>query len=316
MTDKQNNSTDVMPDGLIDGYQGIVQTWECDELNHLNVSHHFGRSSDSSYFMRHAMAMSPRALEAAGRGTVLLTDHVRFHNEAPLGCMLVGRGAPVAVAERTMQLYQELRNAEGQLITSFNGTIGCFDLQTRKLVAWTDATRARAEALKIAVPPYAEPARLAATRVSAPIALAQTKAQGFYRAGATGVNSWECDQFKHMNTMFYIRRQTEAVPHFWRHLGIGSRDLRGAKSGSVVGEMRITFLRELRAGDMVETWSALRGVAEKNLIAEHRLYNVETGELSALSHVCAVHFDLESRRAKPWADGVRARLADAVIEAG
>ncbi|MBE8191307.1 MAG: thioesterase [Alphaproteobacteria bacterium] len=299
---------------LASGYQGVVQSWECDALNHLNVSHHFGRLSDNSFFMRHNLGMSPRTLTKQNRGTVLLNDHARFHNEAPLGCMLIGRGAPVEIQERTMRTYQELRDADGNLVTSSCGTIGCFDLQARKLVPWEANTLKLAEAARIDLPAHTQPLRLpmAQGRQQVPD-LATTKAQGFFRSGATGINSWECDQFEHMNSMFYIRRQTEAVPHFWKHLGIGHNTLAAANSSSVVGEMRVSFIGELRAGEMVETWSALRGVNEKNLIAEHRLYNVETGEISALSLVCAVYFDLNKRRARAWADTTRTTLESHVI---
>ena len=33
-------------DRLIPGYRGVAQSWECDLMGHLNVSHYFGRASD------------------------------------------------------------------------------------------------------------------------------------------------------------------------------------------------------------------------------------------------------------------------------
>ena len=295
---------------LIAGYQGIAQNWECDANDHLNVSHFFGRASDHSFFTRHALAMSPRQMVEDRRGTVALEEHARFHAEVRAGDLMIGRSAPVDIGEKTMSVYYELRTPAGALLTTFKTLIGCFDLDARKLVPWTDETLARTHALKIDLPSHAAPKFVDAGKPIAQISLADTKNDGFQRSGGNGVNSWECDQFGHMNTMFYIRRQTEAMPHFWRQVGM---DMHADNNGFVVGEMRITYLQEAREGDMVEMWSALRAVGDKTALVEHRMYNVETGALSANTLTRTVYFDRQTRRACPWSDTVRARLQAACI---
>ena len=68
-------------DKLVPGYKGLAQNWECDMNNHLNVSHFFGRSSDHAFYMRHALAMSPRQMVADARGTVALEEGMIVSNE-------------------------------------------------------------------------------------------------------------------------------------------------------------------------------------------------------------------------------------------
>lgn len=63
---------------LTSGYQGVVQNWECDRNEHLNVSFYFGRSSDQAFFMRDKLALRPEAMRATHRGTVAMEEHVRF----------------------------------------------------------------------------------------------------------------------------------------------------------------------------------------------------------------------------------------------
>ena len=295
-------------DRLVPGYQGLAQNWECDLNNHLNVSHFFGRSSDHAFYMRHALGLSPRQLAAERRGTVALEEHARFHREVRAGGMMVGRSAPVEIGTKTMTVYHEFRDPQDNLQTTFKTVIGHFDLEARRLIPWPDETLARAEALKIALPDAAAPKFVRPGTPAKPIALADTLAAGYFRSGGNGVNSWECDQFGHMNTMFYIRRQSEAVPHFWTDVGIDLPAVFKGGNGFVVGEMRVAYLSELRAGDMVDTYSAIREVDDKTVLAEHRMYNVETQELSARTVTRAVYFDSRVRRACPWPDDMRAKL--------
>jgi acyl-CoA thioester hydrolase len=301
-------------DTLVQGYKGIAQNWECDMNNHLNVSHFFGRSSDHAFYMRHALAMSPRQMVADRRGTVALEEHARFHREVRAGGMMIGRSAPVEIGEKTMTVYQEFRDPQGRLQTSFKTVIGHFDLEARRLTPWSDETLARAHALRIDLPDHAAPKFVAPGRPAKPIALTQTLADGFFKSGGNGINAWECDQFGHLNTMFYIRRQTEAVPHFWAELGFDLPTIFKGGNGFVVGEMRVAYLNELREGDMVDTYSAVREVDDKTVLAEHRMYNVETGDLSARTVTRAVFFDAATRRACAWPDAMRAKLEARCID--
>ena len=293
---------------LMPGYRGVAQSWECDLMGHLNVSHYFGRSSDHASFTRLNLGMAPRDMVANHRGTVALEEHARFHKEVHAGGMMVGRSAPVETSERTMTVYQEFRDSDNQLLTSFKTVIGHFDTANRKLVPWTDTTLELAQAARIDLPDHAAPLQVPAGGRVKPPSLTETQDAGFARTGGNTVNAWECDQFGHMNTMFYMRRQTEAVPHMWHNLGIDLSDMRDKQRGFVVGEICMSYVNEVLEGDIVETWSGVRELKEKTVLAEHRLYNTETGQLAATSLVRAVHFNLETRRATAWDDDVYARI--------
>lgn len=289
-----------MLDNLTLGYRGIAQNWECDMLGHLNVSFYFGRASDQAFFMRHALALKPSQMRAQHRGTVALEEHARFHKEVRAGGLMIGRSAPVACNDKTMTIYHEFRDEHDNLVFTNKALIGHFDTKNRKLVPWSDETRAAAAALRVDLPDHAAPKFLAANGRVTQASRAQSEADGFVHCGGAAVNSWECDQFGHMNTMFYVRRMTEAAPHLWHNIGISLRDAIDEGRGSVVGEFCVSYLDEVHAGDMVDTYSALIELDEKTALIEHRLFNVETGALSALARLRVVHFDLRQRRASPW----------------
>ena len=292
-------------DGLIPGYQGVAQSWECDLMGHLNVSFYFGRSSDQAFFTRNALAMSPSQMRAQNTGTVALEEHVRFHREVPSGGTLIGRSAPIEIGEKTMTIHQELRDANAHLLCTFKTLIGHFDTAARRLVPWSAQTLAAAQNYQIAQPDFGAPKFLPSNGRVEATSLEATKAAGFVRCGGAGVNSWECDQFGHMNTMFYVRRFTEAAPHMWRAMGHDLLDGIQQGRGSVVGEMCVSYIGEVREGDILETYSTIREIDEKTVLIEHRLFNAETQELSAFGRLRVVHFNLTTRRAEAWPEELR-----------
>ena len=313
--------TDTMPAAseqdfirnLIPGYGGVAQTWECDLMGHLNVSHFFGRASDHASFTRHALGMAPSAMVAADRGTVALEEHGRFHREVVAGTTMIGRSAPIEIGPRTMQIYHEFRDPQDRLQACFKTLIGHFDTANRKLVPWTDKTLALAEAARIELPAHAALRFVPEGTRLAPMTREDSLAAGFERLGGTTVNSWECDQFGHMNTMFYIRRQTEVARYLWHRIGIDLDVMNAQGSGFVVGEMRVSYVSEVREGDIVETYSGIREVTDKSALVEHRLFNAETGALSSLALVRVMHFDLTTRRAADWSPAHKGVIGEIVV---
>lgn len=297
---------------LTSGYQGVVQNWECDRNEHLNVSFYFGRSSDQAFFMRDKLALRPEAMRATHRGTVALEEHVRFHKEVSAGGLMIGRSAAAEMGDKTMRVYQEFRDPQHNLQACFSTLIGHFDTQQRRLVPWSQETRAAFDAQRIDLPDAAQPKYLTPNGHVGGLTLDETLKAGFHRTGGAGINAWECDQFGHMNTMFYVRRINEAAPHAWAAAGIDMMNTQSSGTSSVVGEMCMSYVAELRAGDMVETYSHMTQVTDKTILVEHRLFNAATGALSAVGRVKALCFDIATRRACAWPEATRA-LFDAHI---
>lgn len=123
------------------------------------------------------------------------------------------------------------------------------------------------------------------------------------------VYPWHCDQMGHMNVMWYVGKFDEATWQLFASFGITPGYLRTSGRGMVAVDQRISYQRELLAGDIVVVRSALLEVREKVIRFCHRMENVATGEVAAVTVLTGVHFDTESRRSHPMADEqlVRAR---------
>ena len=42
---------------FLDTFRGSVNTWECDEVGHMNVQFYVARASDAAFYLRHAHAI-------------------------------------------------------------------------------------------------------------------------------------------------------------------------------------------------------------------------------------------------------------------
>jgi acyl-CoA thioester hydrolase len=78
-------------------------------------------------------------------------------------------------------------------------------------------------------------------------------------------------------------------------------------------QQNTSYKRELMAGDVIEILSRVVEVRDKVVRLEHRMKNVETGEIAATTELTAVHIDRRTRKSCPFPASVRAAL-DARLE--
>jgi acyl-CoA thioester hydrolase len=83
------------------------------------------------------------------------------------------------------------------------------------------------------------------------------------------VYPWHCDHMGHMNVMWYTGKFDEATWTFFAALGLTPAYMRDGARGMVALEQRITYERELVAGDLVLVRSTMVEVREKVLRFRH-----------------------------------------------
>lgn len=135
-----------------------------------------------------------------------------------------------------------------------------------------------------------------------------------YITGRGAVNSWECDQWGHLNVQFYLAKASDAQAHLAARLGLAPSRLRAAGPGVMPMTDRTLFKRELRAGDIFFIRCGIRGVsADGTLDIASRMVNQHTGVESAAFET-RLRWTAEDRSSPlPWPDDV---LAAAAASAG
>jgi len=128
------------------------------------------------------------------------------------------------------------------------------------------------------------------------------------------VYPWQCDHMDHMNVMWYVGKFDEGTWNFFNHIGLTPSLLREHARGMAAVDQRVAYQSELHAGDVVAVRAGVIEVREKILRFFQEMRNVETGEVSAVTALVAVHMDTSARRscALPQAviDKARACVVD------
>ena len=110
------------------------------------------------------------------------------------------------------------------------------------------------------------------------------------------VYPWHCDHMGHMNVMWYVGKFDEATWQLFSAIGITPDYLRTSGLGMAAVDQRISYRREVRAGDVVLVRSAVLEARSKVIRFCHQMENAATGETAALTVITGVHIDTGMRR--------------------
>jgi len=144
-------------DAAIETFRAVVNTWECDEMGHMNVRFYVARAMDGIGSLALALGLAPRVLREAGLRLVPREQHLRFHRELHPGHAIVMRGGVVRADAQELELYQELRRAEGGVLCASVTTRLALCAGDGELVPVTEAVLHSARALTVTIPEHGLP---------------------------------------------------------------------------------------------------------------------------------------------------------------
>ena len=119
------------------------------------------------------------------------------------------------------------------------------------------------------------------------------------------VYPWHCDHMGHMNVMWYVGKFDEATWHFLGSIGLTPSYLRLQRRMAVAVDQRISYRRELFAGDLISIRSAALEIGASSFRFVHEMVHDETGDLVAVTILTGVHVDAETHRSCPLPEELR-----------
>lgn len=298
---------------LITTARGCVNTWQCDENEHLNVQYFPAFAWDSARHLQAALGLGPRARAAAGLRVRTVEDHIRYHRELFAADAWEVASAPVEIGESTMVAYHEIRNAlDGGVAGTVRQVTRCVDT-SGKATAWPSDFRARAESRRVALPANAQP-RTAGSRGSlADLTLDRAAPSGLVTIVQGVVQPEECDADGALLPRFHFGRYSDGAPGFWQAMGFDRARMRDRQQGTVVLELRNEIRRPLRAGALTVVMSGILAATDKTMHLAHFLFDADSGELAAVADGAGVLFDQRIRKIAPFTSEDRERLATRVL---
>ncbi len=282
-----------------------VDTWECDENDHMNVQFYWHKFADAErHFRFHS------GLEAAWP-KVWRTRHVRYHRELRDSAALVVRSAIVPDGPHGLNVVHRMwESGHGFLAaTALDG----WDLPPDEAAALLWAARERLGEAGIAtMPEEARPRGIATEAVE----LDRPLPAGGFATMRPHVNAAMLDGDGRLQAGRIVGWGSSAAPHVWAGIGFDQPRLDGGGLGRVAMEMKLSMARESPGvGALLQLVSRYCGVARTTFSLAHDVVDVRGGRRVATLEAVALTMNLETRRAIALPDDVRDRV-EALVAGG
>ncbi len=288
---------------MIPLWKGSANTWDCDEMGHMNVRVYVEKAIEGLGTFAAALGM-PHAYKANALSTLLPAEHhIRYIREVHPGRPLAMSGCVLEWDETSALLYQEMRHSDGTCAAAFRTRIIHVDTTRGKAFPWSTRTKAQLEALSERPPEDTKPRGLDPEIAPIPSRMATLEHALKVSAPEIGrgtVPLAHCDPFGRMLAPWFMGRISDAVPNLlydWRRKVTASSE--GAQMGAAVLEYRLIYRKWPRAGDRFVIHSGLAASAEKTHTLAHWVLDPDTGEAWVTTEAVAVTFDLKTRKVIP-----------------
>ncbi|PZR31963.1 thioesterase family protein [Caulobacter segnis] len=299
-------------------WRGGVNTWDCDEMGHMNVRHYVVRAQEGLIGLAAELGL-PHAFSPHANATLLVKEHhIRFLREAHAGAPLTMLGGVIEMGETEARLLQLLIHpASGELAATFQTTVVHATPREGQPFPWPKIARGRAQALMVEVPEKARARSVDLSPFTPTASLARADALKLSRIGLGGLLPSDCDVYGRMRAEQFIGRVSDGIGAFihpFRDVVVEHAEHRPARMGGAVLEYRIAYLAWPTIGDRIDIRSGLLGTDARTMRVVHWMLDPATGQPWGTSEAVAITFDLDARKVVPISDPARAALARHEVE--
>ena len=294
-------------------WRGGVNTWECDEMGHLNVRFYVARAMEGLVGLSAAMGM-PDAFKTSASATLLVKDHhIRFLREArPRAALHMVAGVLDAGESWARVLQLLIHSASGEIAASINSLLVHATSHDERVFPWSARCRELMERLRVSAPERALPRSLNLDPPAGGASLAEADRMRLITLGSGAIGQPDCDAFGRATPELFIGRVSDGVPALATALRGESQENRPRNVGGAVLEYRIAYLAWPRAGDRFVIRSGLAGVDSRTQRIVHWMLDPATGRAWGSAEAVAIGLDLDARKAIPISDADQARLRERI----
>ena len=288
-----------MSDVGVEIWSGGVNTWECDEMGHMNVRFWVAKAQEGLAGLAARLGM-PRAFAVDGEATLIVREqHIRFLREAKAGAALHMTGGVIEMGESDARLLLVIRHASGQPAATFQLLVEHATTRDMRPFPWSARIREQAKAFQTEVPAFAAPRSVDLSPVVPTASLPRAVELGLTRVGLGVIGPAECDVFGRMRPEIFIGRVSDGVGRLFGETRPGPEttgDEPPARIGGAVLEYRVLHLAWPEAGDGVELRSGFAGCDARTRRVVHWMLDPETGAPWASAEAVVISFDLDTRK--------------------
>jgi acyl-CoA thioester hydrolase len=295
---------------MIDVLRSGVNTWECDQMGHMNVRHYFARANQGLVVLALELGMPPSELRTQGRTLRARDQHVRFVRELRPDTYYTLRAGILSAGAERLVVYEQMDILHsGEVAASVLSEIECVELASGRVLPWPEAVQKRAVPLLTSLPDAYAPRGVARGAPRVPPLRSEAIARGMYGAYLGPVLEEDVDASGAMVEAAFMARVADGIGHYFQ----GLRGPRAQGIGGAALEYRYVFHTRPRLGDIIEVRSGLKALGNKTSHICHWIFDVESGRCAATSEAVAVSFDLTTRKAVTIPEDLRAHMQAHVL---
>ncbi|OKL42640.1 thioesterase family protein [Pseudovibrio exalbescens] len=271
----------------------FVNTWECDENDHLNVQFYFAKFEEADRQFRLLTGFSD-ALAGPRR-----VRHVRYHAELRSAVPLKIRSYIAFDGPHMLSVVHEMIECSTNQIaaTAIDGYTpnqnAAKQLRTR-FKDVEDTMSADASPKGIAPSPF----------VGKPL-VNDLLNNGSSVTGRATVLPRHLTHEGRADDGFAIGLISDSINHAWERTPMKTAWLDENYYGRVAMEQKLTWISPLKSGDTVVVLTSFTGVQKNVFTLRHYIFESKTNRLAAVCDMVALTMDLEKRSIVPIADDVR-----------
>ena len=278
--------------------KNFVNTWDCDENNHLNVQSYIAEFAVAEQHFRARAGLGAAALGPR------LTRHIRYHRELVAGDYVAIRSRACRHAPFGFAIVHEM-------IEGTTGDLAATAIDAYQPVGSLDL----AGELCGAMPEAALPRGLDAQPERFDIGTDLLLAHGGLVTYRGMVRPAECDADGFQEDRYIVARISNSAGYAWDHAGITRQWLDAHHCGRVAVELKISYRKAPRAGDLIHNVSTVTGYSGTTFRLRHHLFDSRRDRLVAIADVVHLVMHLDTRRAVPLDEERKQVLARRLAEA-
>lgn len=113
----------------------------------------------------------------------------------------------------------------------------------------------------------------------------------------------------HLNMAYYVVFFDQAVDELYELLGLGPNYLKRHNHSTMVAEMHVRYLREVKESDPLRVRCQLLAYDAKRIHLFEELVHADEGWVSATCETMTLHVNMATKKVAPWPDQIMAALA-------
>jgi acyl-CoA thioester hydrolase len=299
---------------MIEVARSSVQTWECDQMGHMNVQFYVEKAGAGLAALSLALGLGPRVSRGEGARLFVRDHHVRFLREQRPGAPFFIRAGVLEVRDFGLRVYEEMVNTvSGEPAASFIAEVEWLDEETREMKPLPAKAKAAAKNLVVDLPVHGSPRGLEIYEPRPAPKLKEADAMGMVRTWQGEIETPQCDGQGFLTIRHFMGIVSDGIPNLLAQTSGADRSRTPTVGGAAL-EYRFVYRRHPRVGDVLTLRSGLKQVGPKTYTWCHWLFDLESGEAVATAEAVAIALDLTTRKAIPIPEEMRANLESLVIE--